>query len=230
MSAWGLYKSGQGYWVRVMTAAAIAIMTFATAGWIMGQMNVLSTKLPVRSWVAEVSSVSGGGPKVGDRVAMTRVPSGASRPETIGTARVVSYDPTSSLVKISDFQSGGALARAEDATAFATTEGGGGFGATVKNNVRGLPMINSTILQGIAAIIVLLCGAGLAYFLCGAKAKTVDFLISTDMEMKKVAWSTRRDITTSTLVVVGASFLLAGVLFGIDVTLQFFFRAINVLQ
>ena len=41
----------------------------------------------------------------------------------------------------------------------------------------------------------------------------VDFLIATDGEMKKVNWSTARDIRMSTVVVIFASLVLAGCLF-----------------
>ena len=33
----GIYKQGQGYWVRVLTAALIAVVTLGGAGWMAGQ-------------------------------------------------------------------------------------------------------------------------------------------------------------------------------------------------
>jgi len=230
MSSWGFHKPGQGYWVRVLTAAAIAIITFATAGWLMGQMNVLSTKLPVRSWNVEVGTLTGTAPKVGERVTLVRnSTSGSGQPETMGTAEVSEYSPTSSALKIKKFEPANPEAKAEDASVLKSAAEGG-FSAPIKNGVRGIPLVQSTILQGIAAAVVLLSGALIAFLFCGNRPGTVEFLVATDMEMKKVAWSTRKDIWNSTLVVVGASFLLSTALFGIDLALQFFFKAINVLQ
>ena len=230
MTSLGLHKPGQGYWVRVLTAGIIAVIAFATAGWLMAQMNVLSTKFPVHNWVSEVANVSGGTPVVGDRVSLVRsIDGGAGKPETLGSATITAYESSSSLVKIGKFEAALPEARPEDATTLETA-GGSGFRANVRNGVRGLPMVQAIYLQGGSAALALLVGAAIAYYFCGSNPKTVDFLISTDMEMKKVNWTTAKDIRNSTMVVVFAAFLLAGVLFGIDIALQFFFRAINVLQ
>lgn len=228
MASLGLYKPGQGYWVRVLTAAAIAIMAFATAGWLMAQMNVLSTKFPTRSWVSELGNVAGTTPAVGDRVTLVKaVDGGAGQPKTLGTAAVTGYDQASSTMNIGKFEPAEPDARPENATSIETAAG---FSGRVRNSVRGLPMVQAIYLQGGAAAISLVLGAVIAYYFCGVKPKTADFLISTDMEMKKVAWSTRKDITTSTIVVVMASFLLSGALLLADVVFQYFFRGIGVLQ
>jgi len=63
----------------------------------------------------------------------------------------------------------------------------------------------------------------------GVKPKTVDFLIATDGEMKKVNWSTKKVIRDSTYVVIGATFLIAGVIALADIVLFKFFQAIGVL-
>jgi preprotein translocase SecE subunit len=58
------------------------------------------------------------------------------------------------------------------------------------------------------------------------KPSNVDFLIATDSEMKKVNWTTRRELVGSTKVVIGFMFLVALVLFLID---QYFTRLFYVL-
>ena len=55
-------------------------------------------------------------------------------------------------------------------------------------------------------------------------------LIATDMEMKKVNWSTRKDIIASTYVVIGAAFLIAALIFGVDIFLKELFERIGVLK
>jgi preprotein translocase SecE subunit len=223
--ALGFYKPGQGYWVRVMTAAMIAVITFATAGWLMGQMAVLAEKLPVRAWTTELENPRG---KVepGQRVQLIR---GATPIEVLGTAEVKSFDPSSQLVTIHDFTPAKEDNDPTAASAFAAAEGTG-FAAGVKGGMRKIPAVQPVILQGVGAAVVLLLGAVLAFYFAGVKKNTVEFLISTDMEMKKVNWSTKRDIKNSTLVVVGAAVLLASALFGIDVIFQQFFKVIKVLQ
>ena len=48
--------------------------------------------------------------------------------------------------------------------------------------------------------------------------------------MKKVNWSTRKEVIGSTWVVVVACFLIAAFLFSIDFVFAMFFRAIKVLE
>jgi len=60
--------------------------------------------------------------------------------------------------------------------------------------------------------------------------KYADFLIATEGEMKKVSWSTRKEIVTSTKVVIVTVFLMALFLMVVDLCFQVVFRAIGVLK
>ena len=57
-----------------------------------------------------------------------------------------------------------------------------------------------------------------------------DFMIATEGEMKKVSWSTRREIIGSTKVVILFTFLMALTLFIVDFGFQQFFHWIGVLK
>lgn len=230
--SFGLYKPGQGYWVRVMTAAMIAVITFATAGWLMGQMSVLADKLPVRAWAGEIGNVSGGGaaPAPGLTVNLLTSGSPAVPAQVLGTARIRAFDAGSQSITLEGFLPAKDGYEAASAASITAGEGAAGFAAPIRGTLRKVPMIQAVYLQGIAASITLLIGAVLAYYFAGVRPGSVEFLIATDMEMKKVNWSTRKDIMNSTWVVVGASFLLAAVLFGIDIAFQQFFQLIGVLQ
>ena len=227
--SFGLHKPGQGYWVRVMTAAMIAVITLATAGWLMGQMAVVADKLPVSAWSAEIQNPSPE-PAPGQRVKLLTAESATTPAELLGTAEVVEYNSGSRTVRIGSFTPAKDGLEAAAASTLAKADDGSGFTASIRGSLNKVPMVQPIILQGVAAALVLLIGAGLAYYFSGVKPGSVEFLISTDMEMKKVNWSTKKDIKNSTLVVVAAAFLLAGVLFTIDVGFQAFFKLINVLQ
>ena len=62
------------------------------------------------------------------------------------------------------------------------------------------------------------------------KPANVDFLIATDGEMKKVNWTSRTELIGSTKVVILFMFLIAALLFLIDLVFGYFFYLINVLH
>jgi len=62
------------------------------------------------------------------------------------------------------------------------------------------------------------------------KPSNVDFLIATDSEMKKVNWTTRKELIGSTKVVIFFMILIAGLLFALDVLFGYFFHVIRVLE
>ncbi len=57
-----------------------------------------------------------------------------------------------------------------------------------------------------------------------------DFLIATDSEMKKVNWTTRKELIGSTKVVCFFVVLISAILFGLDVIFGYLFYAIRVLE
>jgi preprotein translocase subunit SecE len=57
-----------------------------------------------------------------------------------------------------------------------------------------------------------------------------DFMIATEGEMKKVSWSTKREIIGSTKVVIMFTVLLAMILFVVDFLFQMLFASIGVLK
>jgi len=62
------------------------------------------------------------------------------------------------------------------------------------------------------------------------KPTSVDFLIATDSEMKKVNWSTRKELMGSTKVVIGFVIVVAVLLFAYDLFFQLLFYLVGVLK
>jgi preprotein translocase SecE subunit len=84
-------------------------------------------------------------------------------------------------------------------------------------------------------IIIGLCATALVGFALLAwrilnKADNVDFLIATDSEMKKVNWTSQRELIGSTKVVIFFMIMIAAILFLIDVIFGYFFYVITVLK
>ena len=64
--------------------------------------------------------------------------------------------------------------------------------------------------------LIIFVAVAFVMFLVVNRPKTADFFIATEGEMKKVSWSSKKEIIGSTKVVIVTTFLLAGLLFLVD--------------
>lgn len=90
--------------------------------------------------------------------------------------------------------------------------------------------VDPQYVQGAVGLVILLVGAALCYWLAYAKPESSEFLIATEGEMRKVNWSSRREVLGSTWVVVAISVLLAVCLFAVDLGFSRFFQFIQILN
>ena len=67
-------------------------------------------------------------------------------------------------------------------------------------------------------------------FLLVNKPKVADFMIAAESEVKKVSWSSKKEIAVSTFIVIVVTICIALLLMCTDLFFQFFFRAIHLLQ
>tara|TARA_Y100000589_G_scaffold284025_1_gene282603 strand:+ start:348 stop:755 length:408 start_codon:yes stop_codon:yes gene_type:complete len=113
-----------------------------------------------------------------------------------------------------------------------------GFGVIVALGLIWLWKQIETIDFGIestyAQVIGILVAAGifgiLGYWLIGIKTGSVDFMIATEGEMKKVNWSSKAELTRSTMAVIGLTLIVALFCWGVDVVFALIFRVAGVLQ
>ena len=75
----------------------------------------------------------------------------------------------------------------------------------------------------------LLVALALFIFWMVNRRKSADFLIATEGEMKKVSWSSRKEIVGSTKVVIVATFILAGLLYAVDAAFALLFQTMGVM-
>jgi len=221
----GIHKPGHGYWTRVMTAVMAGVVFLAAAGWLWNQAALIP--IPIRQWDFTVPLVEPA-PAPGTEVAMqaTAVEPG-QRYRQVGTAVVQEYAAatrTLARLSVTDLQTGDPIGL--DAIQAIQV---GGSSLTV-SGVTAVRAFDQIYLQGGIAAVVILLGAVAVYFFVGVKRRTVDFLVATDGEMKKVNWSTRKDVIASTWVVIAASIVLAAGLFVVDILFSEFFRLIGVLD
>ena len=62
------------------------------------------------------------------------------------------------------------------------------------------------------------------------RPRSADFMIATESEMKKVSWSSKREIIGGTKVVITTTLILALLLWAVDLGFGFFFRWIRVIE
>jgi preprotein translocase SecE subunit len=85
-------------------------------------------------------------------------------------------------------------------------------------------------VQTISSVVLLVVAGVVIFWLVGRKRNFVDFLVATEGEMKKVNWSTRREVIGATKVVIVTVLALSFILFVVDLFFIFFFSAIGVLK
>ncbi|MBL7218876.1 MAG: preprotein translocase subunit SecE [Phycisphaerae bacterium] len=79
---------------------------------------------------------------------------------------------------------------------------------------------------GIPSMVVVLIG--LVTFWMVNRPRSADFLIATEGEMKKVAWSGKKEVIGSTKVVIVTTVMIALLLFGVDILFGALFRILGV--
>ena len=80
---------------------------------------------------------------------------------------------------------------------------------------------------GIPTVVVALFALMMFYLV--NRQRTADFLIATEGEMKKVSWSSFKEVWGSTKVVIVFAFILVSVLFAVDLLFIFTFEKLGVM-
>lgn len=235
--SFGIYKFGQGYWVRMMTAVFAGVLALSTAGWAWRSLEAV--RPPTPSWILNLEAVSSGGtPKAGELV--TLLDTSKTPADKVAAATVKSVEPGIAgrekiiIDKIerelgADGKKIDILSASHISGPPSTTGPGSLWNAQIAQ-AQGIPAFQIVYVQSVAAIVILLIGGVVVYLFVGHKPVTAEFLIATDGEMRKVNWSTKKIILDSTYVVIAAAILIAGFIFLWDILISNFFKIINVVR
>jgi preprotein translocase subunit SecE len=99
--------------------------------------------------------------------------------------------------------------------------------AALSEKLQGYSGIGPIIQFGVP--VLLLLGLAVLMFWIVNRPRSADFLIATEGEMKKVSWSSKKEIIGSTKVVIIATFMMAGILYAVDFMFALLFRAMGVM-
>jgi preprotein translocase SecE subunit len=225
--AFGIYKPGQGYWTRVMTAVMIGLITLGAGLWAQEQIKAVVQGLPAHSFqvtlrapVSPQALPAGTGIELLGREAtgeLVRVGTAAlSQPATAATQSLT----------LGSF----AFEPQRDRSAVIAVRLPGGPVVTTGAGFTPVPVFPPDLAGAAALAAVLLGGALVAFYLVGVRPGSAEFLINTDFEMKKVNWSTPREIWGSTIVVASACVFLATSLWIMDNVFSIVMRFMGVLR
>lgn len=226
--SFGLYKPGQGYWVRMMSAVFLGILFLVGAAWAWDQVG--AAPLPARGYELTISAVSGQ-VEPGSVLTLERFAAGGGY-EPIGTAVAEEYDAVTTQagrLLVKDLAFGLEDAALSEVQRVRSEPPGAEFSAAVTGR-QDIPLFPRLYVQAAVASLVILIGSIGVYWFAGVNKRMVDFLVATDGEMKKVNWSTKKEIIGSTQVVIVAAVLISLILFVIDIGFSNFFRLIGVLE
>jgi preprotein translocase subunit SecE len=84
------------------------------------------------------------------------------------------------------------------------------------------------VVQSLVPLAIFSGFAFLIYWLVN-KPMIADFMIAAEGELKKVSWSSRKEITASTMVVIGVMVVMSLLLLVVDFGLQMFFQWIGLI-
>jgi preprotein translocase subunit SecE len=102
-----------------------------------------------------------------------------------------------------------------------------GGAAALSGKLGGYALTQAPLISyGVPAVFVFVLG--LLIFWLVNRPKSADFLIATEGEMKKVSWSSKKEIIGSTKVVIVATFIMAAILFAVDILFATLFRMLGV--
>ncbi len=115
-------------------------------------------------------------------------------------------------------------------TRLGTAIGGGAVIVFGANYLYGqLGRFSPAVTLGVPSILLAVLGVVL-FWIAGSNRKTNDFFIATEGEMKKVSWSTKKEVIGSTKVVLAFTFMMALFLFVVDGAFIVIFSTADVLQ
>lgn len=218
--ALSIFKPGQGYWTRVLTAVGLGLIAVAGAAWLWSQVGAI--RFPARAWSVSVSNVTGA-VTPGQHVSL--MTDGEQR-RAIGAADVLSADFTTGVVQIENVRmTGSALVSATQ-----RIETPDGAFVAAARRLTAIPVIEPVYVQAAVAGVVIIFSAAFIYWLVGVKQRPIEFFIAVDNEMHKVNWSSRREVVGSTWVVITVCLAITVVLFVVDLGFSSLFRAIGVLD
>jgi preprotein translocase SecE subunit len=213
----GIYKYGYGYWVRVCTAIAVGVLFLAGAAWAWNQVQAIN--LPSKGHVLAIENANDSASLAsGQAVELVGV-NADNQQQVIGSATIAASLDRGVEISKASMLNDHVLADARFVRP-STAPGAAAAAAVPVARITNIPVVQPVYVQAGAAGLIMLVGLWTIFRYVGTKPSSVEFLIATDEEMRKVNWSTRKIIIDSTKVVVIATFLIAGLIFIFDAIMQ----------
>ena len=227
--AFSIYKPGQGYWTRMLTAIGAGIVVMSTVGWLWYELGNTSFSVH-REHVGGLGTVGEAGDAsdplkaFGISLADAEIGGNSLRIESVASESRAIQAGFSRDDVVAAVNSTVVTDRATLAKALEALESTG----TLKVTVDRSESIVLYIQAGVAVVVILIAGMVLWWIM--NRPRSVDFMIATEAEMRKVNWPSRREIRGSTMVVVCGTIIMAVFLWSINLVFGFLFTEIKILE
>ncbi len=236
--AFTIYKSGQGYWTRTMTAIGIGVVVLTGVAWLWSELEIIGRSYSVNLEIADASArLAAWGKANNHEIAGLDVLRGIQTPDAATTSPVTitgagqtfTLDRGGVVAAIEGFAPAptSTAVRALPVAGFTQVRIEGGN--VVFGGIQTWGYRNRLYIQSAVAVVVIAIFGVLTFWVLN-KPNIADFMIATEAEMKKVNWPSRREIIGSTWVVIVGMLLFGLILFVVDVGFLELFRQIGILQ
>jgi len=246
LAGFSAYKPGQGYWTRVISAVGAGTLVLAGIAWLLRSMeawDIWKIEAPASITVKVQNPEDFSDPA--SAVASFGITQ--TKPYLRGgpVALAAGQDPweLSQGVVVSQIRPGSDAARMglqikqvitgvgdqpvknPDELADALVKADWTQGAILK-----VIRFNDILLyaQGGAAVLIIAISGGLLWYLLN-QPRIADFLIATEVEMRKVSWPGRRELVGSTWIVICGTLMIVALLFVVNIGFAMLFRKIGIL-
>ena len=224
--AFAVYKPGQGYWTRVLTAIGAGVLVLAGVVWIWEELGAKDWRVPVNHDLS-LTALTADADRIVQHLGL-EAPGGEPGSK-------------SNSVKVTAVASGSAFDSAGMQRNDVITHVDGKPVGDVDAIVTLLQVASSPVLTvqrgysitlyvqaGVAVVILAACS--LVIWRVLNRPRTVDFMIATEAEMNKVNWPSRQEIVGSTRVVIIGTALLTLMLFVVNMIFTVIFKGIGILE
>jgi preprotein translocase SecE subunit len=232
MLAFDIYKPGQGYWTRVLSAAGAAILVLSGVYW------VVTDRLAIYDFTKDWDhTISVKDQKVTQKNTAIKtwglnLPEKQADPDNVESGVRVILRSRSPL-RLAGLENNDLITQLNGKPVTNVADLLSALEGVKINQAFTIEVVRAhsiNLYVQISAGLLILLASAFVLFRVFNRHNIVDFMIATEAEMKKVNWPSKSDVIGSTWVVICGTFMLALLMFVVDFIFIWLFTYIEILN